>query len=895
MYIDIWHDRKYDVMRVSERINGKRVIKEYEPSYFFYYSDPRGKFKSFTGVKCSKFETKKYEEFKQQLAIYRNSGRITFEGDVKPIFKTLEKYYKNNKLEKPNVTFFDIETDFDKERGYAPPSDPFNRITAITLYNDWQGLLYTLALKPNTLTEKEAENIISDFENSVVCDDETEMLTIFLQLIQDSDILSGWNSESYDIPYIVNRIRMVLGNNAARDLCLFNAFPIKREFDNYGEVQETFDLIGRIHLDYLKLYEKYTYSQLHSYSLDNVAEHELKERKVKYEGSLDKLYNQDFKKFIEYSRQDVAILHKLDKKLDFISLIFQIANSCLVPINAAFGSVLMLDNAVVLEAHRMGLVSVERKESNDNLDEHKIAGAFVLDPPKGIVDWVASVDINSLYPSTFRALNMSPETLVGQIRHIETEELLESRKKEFVTRKVSNAEIWKNIFNIIEVEYVINKTDDDLIVDFNDNTSVKLKAHELKKLILDKKWILSANGTIFRSDIKGVVPSLLETWYNERKAMQAKVKEFIEKLDAVSDISEKRKIQEQIEYWDKQQLVRKINLNSIYGSLTNMGSRYFDQRIGQSCTLTGRCITKHMGCEISKTICDVYDITEYTKYFDTDSCYFTILGKNDEHSDIDKDSFVVIADEIAQHVNSTFPTFLNKNYNVPIENGKVIKCSREICASRMLFAKKKKYAALIYDKEGKRLDRDGTTGSLKIMGIESQRSDTPEWIQEKLTEAIRLVLETNDFDLFTESVREWRTEFSKKPAWEKGVPKRVNNLSEYRRKYKAGIKVTIPGHVQASLNYNNLLDIYNDKESMKITDGMKIITCKLKKNAYNFNSIAFPVDIVMIPEWFKKLPFNDEEMVDIVIDKKIENIFGCLDWDLSKIKQNKLIARLKWS
>ena len=168
-------------------------------------------------------------------------------------------------------------------------------------------------IAPDTITAKEAEAIVAQFDNTILYTDEKQMMKDFLDIIEDADILSGWNSEGYDIPYMVNRIARILSKDDTRRFCLWNKLPKKRTFERFGAENVTFDLIGRVHLDYMQLYRKYTYHEMHSYSLDAIGEYELKETKIAYEGSLDALYNNDFKKFIAYNRQDTLLLDKLDR------------------------------------------------------------------------------------------------------------------------------------------------------------------------------------------------------------------------------------------------------------------------------------------------------------------------------------------------------------------------------------------------------------------------------------------------------------------------------------------------------------------------------------------------------------------------------------------------------
>ena len=184
---------------------------------------------------------------------------------------------------------------------------------------------------------------------------------MFLNVIEDADILSGWNSEGYDIPYMINRVKRVLSKDDTRRFCLWGQYPKQRSFERFGAENITFDTIGRVHMDYMQLYRKYTYHEMHSYSLDAIGEYELDERKVAYEGTLDQLYNNDFKKFLDYSRQDTALLNNIDRKLKFIELANELAHANTVLLATTMGAVAVTEQAIINEAHEQGLVVPSRK------------------------------------------------------------------------------------------------------------------------------------------------------------------------------------------------------------------------------------------------------------------------------------------------------------------------------------------------------------------------------------------------------------------------------------------------------------------------------------------------------------------------------------------------------
>jgi DNA polymerase elongation subunit (family B) len=870
-YVDALYDRAKDRIHIVERNNGQREYREFPANYVFYYDDPRGKHRTIYDTPVSRFSSRIGKEFQKEMRI--NSDKRIWESDINPVFRCLADNYLGATSPKLQTAFFDIEVDFDPKRGYAPTADPFNPITAISVYLDWLDKLVTLVIPPKSYSWDTAQEICDQYDNCFLFEREEDMLDTFLNLIDDADILSGWNSEGYDIPYTIGRIVRVLSKDDTRRMCLWGQYPKQREFERFGATSITFDLIGRVHLDYMQLYRKYTYEERHSYSLDAIGEYELDERKVAYEGTLDQLYNKDFPKFIDYNRQDTMLLGKLDKKLRFLDLANELAHDNTVLLQTTMGAVAVTEQAIINQAHAQGLVVMNRS-GRDSQGDTQAAGAYVAHPKKGMHEYIGSVDINSLYPSAIRALNMGPETIVGQLRPIMTDHYI----KEKMDAGSSFADAWENMFGTLEYTAVMeSKAGVEITIDWEgDAGSTQHSAEEVWNMIFNSNqpWILSANGTIFSFEKEAIVPSLLKRWYAERKELQAKKKEATDP--------------EEIAFWDKRQLVKKINLNSLYGALLNPGCRFFDKRIGQSTTLTGRTIAKHMDAFINECITGVYDHTgEAIIYGDTDSCYFSAwpVVKDEVAAgtmEWNKDIAIQLYDNISDQVNESFPGMMERAFHVPRHMGEVIKGGRELVAEKGLFIKKKRYAVLITDLEGKRLDVDGKPGKVKAMGLDLKRSDTPKVVQDFLSDILLDVLTGSQRDHIIEKVREFKIKFQERPAWEKGTPKRVNNLTKYTAAEAKEGRANMPGHVRAAINWNNLKRMHGDNYSTSIVDGMKTIVCKLRDNPLGYTSVGYPTDELHIPQWFKDLPFDDSKMEAGIVDQKVENLLGVLEWQISE-------------
>lgn len=848
---------------------------------------------------------------------------------------------------------------FEHGPGYGSTDDPFMPVTAIAVYQQWTKQMHCLALCPGTLTLEQAKDIGNEFDHTTVYTNEREMFERFFELIEDSDVLSGWNSESYDIPYLVNRVSRIMGRKHTSKFCLWDKLPKPREFEKFGATENTYDLVGRVHLDSLALYRKYTYEERHSYKLDSIAEYELGERKIEYDGTLEQLYNSDFRKFIEYNRQDCALLDKLDQKLKFIDLANSIAHETTVLLQTTMGAVAVTEQAIVNEAHRRGLLIPDRP--SEKVGNVQAAGAYVSYPRVGLHKWLGSVDLNSLYPSVLRALNCGPETIVGHIRPVLTDAEI-SYKMEVLGQEFATA--WEGKFGTNEFELVMSRDNETmLLVDWEDGTTSEVTGSEIYTIVYEsgKPWILSANGTVFTYERESVIAGLLSRWYSERKLLQkelarlltiklgytpkpglleqlvvktvqphqarttptdiynaleesnvAVVQKFIDMgVITVDDgkivYLDKTYVSVQEEYWDKRQLVKKLMLNSLYGSILNPGCRFFDKRIGQTTTLTGRRITRHMTAEINEIITGKYDhLGESVYYNDTDSCYFSAyptLKPLIDSGEIDwnKDTVIEIYNAIAEQANATFPKFMLDEFNVPVDRGAVIRAGREIVGETALFITKKRYAILYYDKDNNRYDTNGKPGKIKAMGLDLRRSDTPTFVQDFLSDILNGVLLGKTETQTLDDIREFRMKFKELDGWEKGSPKRANKISHYNTRLQdnrdlikqgnlSGERVTVPGHVTASINWNLLRKMNGDIFSQVVTNGAKVIVCKLKPNIYKMTSIARPVDQSKIPEWFRQLPFDNEEMEEILIDKKISNLLCVLDYDLSSSKVKNMFA-----
>lgn len=353
-------------------------------------------------------------------------------------------------------------------------------------------------------------------------------------------------------------------------------------------------------------------------------------------------------------------------------------------------------------------------------------------------------------------------------------------------------------------------------------------------------------------------------------------------------------------FWNQRQQTRKILLNSLYGALLNPSLRFNDDRLGQSTTLTGRCVVQHMNAKTNEVVLGIYDYQgEVPHYSDTDSCYFTVAHLLDrpmfEGFEPTRDNYLALYDAIASEVNASFASFMHRTFNTSMERGAYIRAGRELVGVRAYFIKKKKYAILMYEMDGTRFDVNGKRGKLKAMGLDLKRADTPKVMQDFLSEVLMDTLTGATHDDITNKIIPFRQTFKSAKPWEKGKPSAVKGMTKYydavnrsvevNKKAASGInkRVTVPAHVGASYNWNKLCELHNDLHTPLITDGTRIVICSLLPNEFGMKDVAYPIDIPsgQLPKWFTGLPFDDAAMEDKIIDMKLQNLFEALDWNFT--------------
>jgi DNA polymerase elongation subunit (family B) len=666
-----------------------------------------------------------------------------------------------------------------------------------------------------------------------------------LEDIQDSDLLCGWNSEFFDFPYIHRRIEITLGKSYLSKL----SFPRGRtmvlqekEVPRFGADVKTLKLevsgAGRMYADYMELYRKYEFGERSSYKLASIADIVLVDDKtgeptlpkLEYKGTLFDLYRKDFAFFVRYNIRDTEILKGFEDKLAYVELANQMYHLSTAMFQHVSGTLKLAEYAIVNHCHHK-LRRVVPNVKMPDVDQ-AIEGAMVLDPETGLHELLGSIDINSLYPSSIRSINISPETLRGQ----------------FVERVTAA----KCISSIGDPEAM----NQELTLILEDGTQIAKPASAWREWLVSQKYAVSGYGTVFDQNVPGIIPTILADWYDMRKQYQALKKEASKKGD-----------EEKAAYYDRLQYVFKIKLNSLYGALTNLYFRFYDLRMGESTTGTGRMILRHQCAMTNQILTGEYDAAgEAIIYGDTDSTYFKTFAS-------DVPSAIKIADAVAAKVNESYPDFMRTTFLCSPGFDNIIKAGRELVSDKGIFVQKKRYILHVVDKEGKAVDE------LKVMGLDTKKTNLPSGVGDALNAFIERYLKGETWDDIAQSIIDYKDALrASANVMDIGLPKGIKNVDKYTTLYDVqGEAARLPGHVAAAIHYNKCLTEFKDSDSMPITSGMKIKVFYLKGDHGKFKSIAIPTDADSVPAWFlERFEVDYDAHIERLVDNPLLNIIKAI-------------------
>ena len=756
------------------------------------------------------------------------------ESDVPPMTRFLVDQYGDSDEASTGhrIMFFDIEVEVTE--GFPDVQKAQNPITSIALYDSTTEKYFTYCFDPH----KRIDNYTKGDESVEFYETEYEMLNQFFQKYLEirPTILSGWNSEFFDIPYLYNRAVRVLGPEVANLLS-----PISQVI--YSEYKKKHTIAGVSSLDYLQLYRQFTFTQQSSYRLDYIGEVEVGMKKVDYEGTLNDLYDNDLQTFIDYNIRDVRILVELDKKLDFIEIARGIAHLGHVPYEDINMSSRWLEGAILVYLKKIGVVAPNKPPRPKKFSDDKFTGAYVQEPQAGKHKWVYDLDITSMYPSVIRSLNISPETKIGKVIGWNDEEFIKKSTEKTYT--------------------MLNKKGKEM---------GKMTKQELQQYFDEADVSISSNGIIYRTDKQGLIPALLEKWFNERVEMRKLVKKFNEQGDT-----------EKENYFDRRQHIQKIVLNSLYGVLGLSVFRFYDIDNAEATTSTGQQLIK-----FSKRITNHFYNNElgtnddYVIYIDTDSIFASavpLVQKRFPNQELTEtmmtQRIMEICAEVQDYLNESYNYFAKKFCNI---DKHVFDIKQEVVAKTGLFITKKRYGLRIINDAGRKVNKT------HVKGLDTIRSNFAVAMKDLLQKVLDDILadvpkEKIDerISIFKRNMTSLHYDVMANPIGVKGIGKyEVKDSENAFSQYKKGT----PVHVKSAINYNSLIDYwYEGKRYEKISNGNKIKWVYLKENEFGFDSIAYKgyEDPPQILDMIKKY-IDHKKMYEQAMSKKIGMFYQALNW-----------------
>ena len=820
-YQNIAYDRKSGIMHVWDDELGYQKF-PFKP--YGYLPDENGEYQSLDGTTLKLV----HENLKDNPNAY--------ESDLNEEVRTLiDLYFESDLVSKGHRDFFfDIESSKD-ELGYGTIQDVRCPITAIAYYDK-------LGKDKRVLLLDERKRIKDQLINGdgyviEIFRDERDLLTRFINIFAEIQptVITGWNTDGYDIPYLLGRCKKVLG---AQSIKKFSPVGIV----DYNPKKEKWKIFGVSSLDYIKLYKNFTYTELPNYRLDTVAKKELGRGKVEYDGDLDTLFEQDIHKFAYYNMTDVDLIEEMDEKLQLINLARTICHKGHVPYEDVYYASKYLDGAAIVDLKRNGFVAPNKQFRfiEEETAADALAGAYVMPPVPGLYKWIYDLDLTSLYPSIIMTINISPETKVTVIRNWDQESLLKSEPQP---------------------------------VTLNDGTFIQ----DVKQWLTDNKYSVASNGAVYRNDQRGFLPTILEKWFDERVI-------FKDKRDTFEVGSEDYK------FYDAMQLTQKVLLNSFYGVLGLKTFRFYDldnagaiTAVGQSVIkFSAKVINNYYGKELGKDhfINASGDKAEFAFYTDTDSTFCSSLpliehrfpgcDTNDEPFMIEQTN--AIASEIQKTVNTMYNRYSEVFHNT---NSHRFQIKQEYIAKSGLWIAKKRYAQWVIFKEGKPTDK------MDIKGLDVVRSSFPEDFKKIMKETLWHILKGKSKLETSDIVLGFKQQIQKSDVLNVMKNSGVKEISKYTKKRKpfTGYLSGTPAHVKSAINFNDMLTVYKVNDITPIKDGEKVKWVYLKNNPYGFDTMALrgyqdPVELVKFVETY----IDRNKTFDRELRGKLDDFYAAMSW-----------------
>ena len=759
-------------------------------------------------------------EAKEFIKTYKEVEEFPIYGNSRYLYQYIAEQHPEEEIryDVSKIRVFTIDIETAAENGFPNIETADQEILAISIKDSYTGRIIVFGARP--FDNKDPMVDYMHFSS------EETMLQAFLYYWNENcpDVITGWNIQLFDIPYIARRIDRILGEKYTKTLSPWKLISCREIFIK-GRKQIAYDLRGIATLDYYDLYRKFTYTNQESYRLDHIAFVELGSKKLDHSefDTFKEFYEGDWQKFIEYNIHDVRLVDQLDDKMKLIELAYTMAYDAKVNYEDVFSQVRMWDNYIYCELLRRKIAIPPKKESATKTE--KYAGAYVKEPKPGFYDWVVSFDLNSLYPHLIMQYNISPETLLDK-RH-----------------------------STATVDKILNK-----------------------ELEIDGEFAVCANGAQYTKEKHGFLPQMMQKMYDSRvifKKRMIKAKQQYEKTPTVE-------LMKEIARCNNIQMAKKISLNSAYGAIGNEHFRYYRLANAEAITLSGQVSIRWIENKMNgylNTLLQTKGV-DYVIASDTDSIYLNLgplVTKFFSAKSDNKAAIVTILDKICEE---KLEPFIESSYQELADYvsayDQKMQMKRENIADRGIWTAKKRYILNVWDSEGVRYKEP----KMKIMGLETARSSTPAYFRDKLYAAFKIIIGKTNDELIN-FINVVRTETRERPYNEVAFPRGVNNLAKYRHPNEIYQKGT-PIAVRGALLYNYYVKKHDiENKHPLIQEGEKIKFMYLKTpNPLHENVVSFFGDL---PKEFGLENYVDyQTQFEKSFLEPLKNVLQCIGWSHKK-------------
>jgi len=802
--------------------NGKSFTtrESYQPT-LFVPSKKKTQFKTLDGRYVQSIQPGTVRECREFVRTHENVENFDIYGNNRYIYQYISDKYPEDQidfdLKKMKLVTIDIEVS--AERGFPTVEACDEEMLCITLQNYASKRILTFGIGKYNNTDPMVKY--------VECNDEYDLLQHFITYWQGDppEVITGWNCQLYDIPYLAKRITRVLGEKSAKKLSPWGLLTSEETYV-MGRPHLVYDIGGVTVLDYMDLYKKFTYKAQESYRLDYIGEVELGQKKLDHSefDTFREFYTKDWQKFVRYNIQDVRLVDSLEEKMKLIELAVTMAFDAKVNFTDVFYQVRMWDMIIYNNLKKKGIVIPPKKDANKN---EKYAGAYVKEPIPGMYEWVVSFDLNSLYPHLIMQYNISPETLLDE--------------------RYPNVSVDKLLNEEVDLSGLTDTT-------------------------------VCPNGAQFTKKVRGFLPKLMEKIYSERvvfKKKMIKAKQEYEKTPT-------KELEKEIARCNNIQMAKKIQLNSAYGAIGNNYFRYYKLANAEAITLSGqfsiRWIENKMNQYLNKIL--KTEGEDYVIASDTDSIYLNMgplvetvyTGREKTTEGVVNFLDKVCSMELEKYISSSYETLAT--YVNAYEQKMFMK--RETIAERGIWTAKKRYILNAWDIEGVRFSEP----KLKIMGIEAVKSSTPAPCRQMIKDALKIIMSKTETDVIN-YIEDMRREFNKMDPASVSFPRSCNNVDKYKSNLSIYSKGT-PIHVRGALLYNHYIKKSNlESKYSVINNGDKIKFCYLTKpNIIQENVISF------VGDFPKELGLTQYVDYNLMFDKAflepLKAVLGAIGWSVER-------------